>query len=47
MSFFKVLRLNLPEWPYIVVGVICATINGAMQPLFAVIFSKIIAVGSS
>ncbi|XP_062322019.1 ATP-binding cassette, sub-family B (MDR/TAP), member 4 isoform X2 [Osmerus eperlanus] len=44
VSFFQVLRLNLPEWPYIVVGVICATINGAMQPLFAVIFSKIIAV---
>ncbi|XP_071385297.1 ATP-dependent translocase ABCB1 [Centroberyx affinis] len=44
VSFLKVLRLNLPEWPYIVVGIICATINGAMQPAFAIIFSKIIAV---
>lgn len=44
IPFLKVLRLNLPEWPYIVVGVICATINGAMQPLFAILFSKIIAV---
>ncbi|KAI1885483.1 hypothetical protein AGOR_G00204160 [Albula goreensis] len=44
VSFFKVLRLNAPEWPYIVVGVFCATINGAMQPAFAIIFSKIIAV---
>uniref|UniRef100_A0A674DBD8 ATP-binding cassette, sub-family B (MDR/TAP), member 4 n=1 Tax=Salmo trutta TaxID=8032 RepID=A0A674DBD8_SALTR len=44
VSFLKVLKLNLPEWPYMVVGVICATINGGMQPLFAVIFSKIIAV---
>uniref|UniRef100_A0A4W5JYI3 ATP binding cassette subfamily B member 4 n=1 Tax=Hucho hucho TaxID=62062 RepID=A0A4W5JYI3_9TELE len=43
VSFLKVLKLNLPEWPYMVVGVICATINGGMQPLFAVIFSKIIA----
>uniref|UniRef100_A0A667Z1D1 ATP-binding cassette, sub-family B (MDR/TAP), member 4 n=1 Tax=Myripristis murdjan TaxID=586833 RepID=A0A667Z1D1_9TELE len=44
VSFLEVLRLNLPEWHYIVVGVICATINGAMQPVFAIIFSKIIAV---
>ncbi|XP_075994467.1 ATP-dependent translocase ABCB1 [Genypterus blacodes] len=43
-SFLKILRLNLPEWPYIVVGLVCAAINGAMQPAFAVIFSKIIAV---
>uniref|UniRef100_A0A8D3E5A2 ATP-binding cassette, sub-family B (MDR/TAP), member 4 n=1 Tax=Scophthalmus maximus TaxID=52904 RepID=A0A8D3E5A2_SCOMX len=42
VSFLKVLRLNLPEWPYIVVGTICAVINGAMQPAFAIIFSKII-----
>uniref|UniRef100_A0A8D3DCN0 ABC-type xenobiotic transporter n=1 Tax=Scophthalmus maximus TaxID=52904 RepID=A0A8D3DCN0_SCOMX len=44
VSFLKVLRLNLPEWPYIVVGTICAVINGAMQPAFAIIFSKIITV---
>uniref|UniRef100_A0AAY5KWK8 ATP-binding cassette sub-family B member 5 n=1 Tax=Esox lucius TaxID=8010 RepID=A0AAY5KWK8_ESOLU len=44
VSFLKVMKLNLPEWPYIVLGVFCATINGGMQPLFAVIFSKIITV---
>ncbi|KAJ8291016.1 hypothetical protein GJAV_G00020440 [Gymnothorax javanicus] len=44
VSFLKVLRLNRPEWPYIAVGVLCATINGLMQPLFAIIFSKIIGV---
>ncbi|KAK0147853.1 Multidrug resistance protein 1 [Merluccius polli] len=44
VSFLKVLRLNLPEWPYILVGLICATINGAIQPLFAIVFSKIVAV---
>uniref|UniRef100_A0A3Q2PGP9 ATP binding cassette subfamily B member 1 n=1 Tax=Fundulus heteroclitus TaxID=8078 RepID=A0A3Q2PGP9_FUNHE len=42
VSIFKVLRLNASEWPYILVGLICATINGAIQPLFAVLFSKII-----
>ncbi|XP_049439803.1 ATP-binding cassette, sub-family B (MDR/TAP), member 4 [Epinephelus fuscoguttatus] len=44
VSFSEVMRLNLPEWPYILVGTICAIINGVMQPLFAVIFSKIITV---
>uniref|UniRef100_A0AAQ4S6E1 ATP-binding cassette sub-family B member 5 n=1 Tax=Gasterosteus aculeatus aculeatus TaxID=481459 RepID=A0AAQ4S6E1_GASAC len=47
MSFPKLLYLNRNEWPYILVGTICAIINGAMQPLFAIIFSKIITVCSS
>lgn len=47
VSFFSVLRLNIPEWPYIFVGTFCAMINGAMQPVFAILFSKIITVGSS
>lgn len=45
VSFFTVLRLNSSEWPYIFIGTICAAINGAIQPVFAVIFSKIITVG--
>ncbi|KAI9533317.1 Multidrug resistance protein 1 [Dissostichus eleginoides] len=44
VSFFKIMRLNIPEWPYILVGTICAIINGVMQPLFAIIFSNIITV---
>ncbi|XP_028833451.1 ATP-dependent translocase ABCB1 [Denticeps clupeoides] len=44
VNFLHVLKWNLPEWPYMVLGVFCATINGGLQPAFAVIFSKIIAV---
>ncbi|MED6267613.1 Multidrug resistance protein 1, partial [Characodon lateralis] len=44
VSFFKVLSLNASEWPHILVGLICAIINGAIQPLFAILFSKIITV---
>uniref|UniRef100_G3P3W3 ATP-binding cassette sub-family B member 5 n=1 Tax=Gasterosteus aculeatus aculeatus TaxID=481459 RepID=G3P3W3_GASAC len=43
-SLNVLLYLNRNEWPYILVGTICAIINGAMQPLFAIIFSKIITV---
>uniref|UniRef100_A0A8C2HPR8 ATP-binding cassette sub-family B member 5 n=1 Tax=Cyprinus carpio TaxID=7962 RepID=A0A8C2HPR8_CYPCA len=27
----RILKLNQPEWPYMVVGVLCATINGGLQ----------------
>lgn len=44
VSFTQVMKYNLPEWPYILVGVFCATCNGALQPVFAIIFSRIITV---
>ncbi|OPJ81788.1 hypothetical protein AV530_014340 [Patagioenas fasciata monilis] len=44
--FFKILKLNKTEWPYFVGGTFSATINGALQPAFAIIFSKIIGVFS-
>ncbi|XP_036102167.1 phosphatidylcholine translocator ABCB4 isoform X3 [Molossus molossus] len=43
VSFLKVLRLNKTEWPYFVVGTVCAIANGALQPAFSVIFSEMIA----
>uniref|UniRef100_A0A8C3NLX5 Phosphatidylcholine translocator ABCB4 n=1 Tax=Geospiza parvula TaxID=87175 RepID=A0A8C3NLX5_GEOPR len=43
-SFLKIMKLNKTEWPYFVVGTLCAIISGALQPAFAVIFSEIIGV---
>nr|XP_003475021.2 multidrug resistance protein 1-like [Cavia porcellus] len=42
VSFWRILKLNITEWPYFVVGVFCAIINGGLEPAFAVIFSKIV-----
>ncbi|XP_023564472.1 multidrug resistance protein 1-like, partial [Octodon degus] len=42
VSFWRILKLNITEWPYFVVGVFCAIINGGLEPTFAVVFSKII-----
>ena len=36
--------MNAPEWPYILVGTIGALANGAVQPLFAIIFAEILGV---
>ncbi|XP_014403092.1 PREDICTED: phosphatidylcholine translocator ABCB4 isoform X2 [Myotis brandtii] len=44
VSFLKVLRLNKTEWPYFMVGTVCAIANGALQPAFSVIFSEMITI---
>ncbi|XP_032926696.1 ATP-dependent translocase ABCB1 [Catharus ustulatus] len=46
-SFMKILKLNKTEWPYFVAGLLCAIINGGLQPAFAVIFSEIIGIFST
>uniref|UniRef100_A0A803YA59 ATP binding cassette subfamily B member 1 n=1 Tax=Meleagris gallopavo TaxID=9103 RepID=A0A803YA59_MELGA len=43
-SFFKIMKLNKTEWPYFVVGTLCAIINGALQPTFSVMISDVIGV---
>uniref|UniRef100_A0A663E1E6 ATP binding cassette subfamily B member 1 n=1 Tax=Aquila chrysaetos chrysaetos TaxID=223781 RepID=A0A663E1E6_AQUCH len=45
-SFLKIMKLNKTEWPYFVAGTVCAIINGALQPAFAIIFSEIIGIFS-
>ncbi|KAK2531311.1 multidrug resistance protein 1 [Columba livia] len=42
VSFFKIMELNKTEWPYLVIGTLCAIINGALQPIFSVIVSDVI-----
>lgn len=46
VSFWQILKLNISEWPYLVVGVLCAVINGCIQPVFAIVFSKIVGVSA-
>ncbi|NWR42889.1 MDR1 protein, partial [Regulus satrapa] len=42
VSYLKILALNKPEWFYILLGVIAAAVIGAVNPVFAVIFGKVI-----
>ena len=44
VSFLQVLKLNKTEWPYFVVGTVCAIVNGALQPAISIILSEMIAV---
>lgn len=40
----RIMKLNAPEWPYMLVGSIGAAVNGAVTPLYAFLFSQILGV---
>ena len=44
--FFKILRLNKPEWIFILGGCLTALINGGIEPAFAFLLSRLVAVRS-
>lgn len=46
VSFFRVMKLNKPEWKSITVASICALISGFAMPLLAVIFGDFIDVSN-
>uniref|UniRef100_A0A452DY09 Multidrug resistance protein 1 n=1 Tax=Capra hircus TaxID=9925 RepID=A0A452DY09_CAPHI len=44
VSFWRILKLNITEWPYFVVGVFCAIVNGGLEPALSVTLSRMIGV---
>ncbi|XP_073503103.1 bile salt export pump-like isoform X1 [Phyllobates terribilis] len=38
----RILKYNAPEWPYMLIGSIGAAVNGAVNPLYALLFSQIL-----
>ncbi|XP_060076812.1 ATP-dependent translocase ABCB1-like [Ylistrum balloti] len=41
-SFRRIMRMNAPEWYYILIGCIGSIMFGAVQPAFAIIFASIL-----
>uniref|UniRef100_A0A8C0G1Z5 Bile salt export pump n=1 Tax=Chelonoidis abingdonii TaxID=106734 RepID=A0A8C0G1Z5_CHEAB len=39
----RILKYNSPEWPYMLFGSVGAAMNGAVNPLYALLFSQILA----
>uniref|UniRef100_A0A452DYE3 Multidrug resistance protein 1 n=1 Tax=Capra hircus TaxID=9925 RepID=A0A452DYE3_CAPHI len=44
VSFWRILKLNITEWPYFVVGVFCAIVNGGLEPALSVTLSRMIGI---
>ncbi|KAM9305687.1 bile salt export pump-like [Gastrophryne carolinensis] len=38
----RILKYNAPEWPYMLLGSFGAAVNGAVNPLYALLFSQIL-----
>ncbi|TNN61547.1 Bile salt export pump [Liparis tanakae] len=39
----RILKYNLPEWPYMVFGSVGAAINGGVNPVYSLLFSQVLA----
>uniref|UniRef100_A0A8C2U9C8 Bile salt export pump n=1 Tax=Coturnix japonica TaxID=93934 RepID=A0A8C2U9C8_COTJA len=44
VPFARILKYNASEWPYMVIGSVGAAVNGALSPLYALLFSQILGV---
>ena len=44
VSFLELLKLNIPDWPLVLTGVIGSAIMGALFPLLAILFGGLLAV---
>ncbi|NWZ33446.1 ABCBB protein, partial [Brachypodius atriceps] len=42
VPFTRILKYNASEWPYLVLGSLAAAANGAVNPLYAFLFSQIL-----
>ncbi|XP_075612847.1 bile salt export pump isoform X4 [Balearica regulorum gibbericeps] len=42
VPFTRILKYNASEWPYMVLGSLAAAVNGAVNPLYALLFSQIL-----
>uniref|UniRef100_A0A8B9D0F1 Bile salt export pump n=1 Tax=Anser brachyrhynchus TaxID=132585 RepID=A0A8B9D0F1_9AVES len=46
VPFTRILKYNASEWPYMVLGSLGAAVNGAVSPLYALLFSQILGVSN-
>ncbi|KAG8222229.1 hypothetical protein J437_LFUL001427 [Ladona fulva] len=44
ISMFEIIKMNKPEWPYILAGAVTSGIMGCSMPVFAIIFGDILGV---
>ena len=40
----RVMRMNLPEWPYILLGLLGSVVMGGAMPVYAILFGEVLGV---
>ena len=44
VSFKELLKLNKPDWPLVLIGIVCSAVIGCLFPLMAILFSDVLRV---
>jgi hypothetical protein len=44
IKFWRLLRTNGSEWPYILVGLLCSAAMGGVMPIFSLLFGDVTAI---
>ena len=47
LSFKELIKLNFPDWYFVLIGIVCSAIIGALFPLMAILFSEVLRVGQN
>ena len=47
VSFKELIKLNFPDWHFVLVGVFFSAVIGALFPTISILFSEVIRVGHS
>ena len=42
MDSVRVMRMNLPEWPYILLGLLGSIVMGGAMPVYAILFGEVL-----
>ena len=40
----RVIKMNLPEWPYILLGLLGSIVMGGAMPVYAILFGEVLGV---
>ena len=44
VDFFRVMKMNMVEWPYITLGILASIVMGGAMPVYAILFGEVLGV---
>ena len=44
VSFLELLKLNIPDWYLVLIGIVCSALFGCLFPLMSILFSEVLRV---
>ena len=44
VDFIRVMKMNMVEWPYMMLGILASIVMGAAMPVYAILFGEVLGV---